>query len=112
MSRSDDPRTFLHKCHVYSLQYKDTPFRMLTGDGEVVVLPTKYLEELKHLPPSILSSFEAQFEVLLQVNFMLKICAQFPDQLELDCTGRLYKSFDKQSPTISNSQTMSDPSTA
>lgn len=64
--------------HVYNLQYKDTPFRMLTGDGEVVVLPSKYLEELKHLPSSILSSFEAQYEVLLPVN--VKACAQIPNQ--------------------------------
>jgi hypothetical protein len=36
---------------------------MLTGDGEIVVLPIKYVEELKHLPPSIISSLDAQFEV-------------------------------------------------
>ncbi|KAJ5689253.1 hypothetical protein N7462_003645 [Penicillium macrosclerotiorum] len=43
-------------------QYKDTPFRMLTGDGEVVVLPIKYVDELKHRPPSSISSLDAQFE--------------------------------------------------
>lgn len=36
---------------------------MLTGDGEVVVLPAKYIDELKHLPPSIVSSLDAQYEV-------------------------------------------------
>lgn len=36
---------------------------MLTGDGEIVVLPIKYVEELRHLPPSVISSLDAQFEV-------------------------------------------------
>lgn len=36
---------------------------MLTGDGEVVVLPAKYIDELKHLPPSVVSSLDAQYEV-------------------------------------------------
>lgn len=36
---------------------------MLTSDGEVVVLPAKYIDELKHLPPSIVSSLDAQYEV-------------------------------------------------
>lgn len=45
------------------IKYKGTPFRMLTGDGEVVVLPAKYIDELKHLAPSILSSLDAQYEV-------------------------------------------------
>lgn len=48
------------------MQYREAPFRMLTGDGEVVVLPAKYLGELKHLPPSTISSLEAQYEVLPQ----------------------------------------------
>jgi len=44
-------------------QYKDRPFRMLTADGEVVVLPVKYMEELRNLPTSIISSLDAQYEV-------------------------------------------------
>ncbi|KUM57011.1 hypothetical protein ACN42_g10192 [Penicillium freii] len=43
-------------------KYKDTPFRLLTGDGEVIVLPVKYQDELRHLPPSKLSSLHAQYE--------------------------------------------------
>ncbi|OQD88229.1 hypothetical protein PENANT_c004G01923 [Penicillium antarcticum] len=44
-------------------KYKDTPYRMLTADGEVIVLPTKYQEELRKLGPSKLSSLHAQYEV-------------------------------------------------
>lgn len=36
---------------------------MLTADGEVIVLPVKYLDELRNLPPSVVSSLDAQFEV-------------------------------------------------
>ncbi|KAG0155687.1 hypothetical protein PDIDSM_2860 [Penicillium digitatum] len=43
-------------------KYKDSPYRLLTGDGEVIVLPLKYQEELRHLPPSKLSSLHAQYE--------------------------------------------------
>ncbi|KAI2695883.1 hypothetical protein CBS147332_9268 [Penicillium roqueforti] len=43
-------------------KYKDSPFRLLTGDGEVIVLPVKYQDELRHLPPSRLSSLHAQYE--------------------------------------------------
>ncbi|KAJ5981369.1 hypothetical protein N7522_013790 [Penicillium canescens] len=43
-------------------KYKDTPFRMLSADGEVIVLPTKYQQELRHLLPSQLSSLHAQYE--------------------------------------------------
>lgn len=44
-------------------QYKYCPFRMLTADGEVVVLPVKYMEELRQLPASVISSLDAQYEV-------------------------------------------------
>ncbi|CAI7651850.1 unnamed protein product [Penicillium glandicola] len=43
-------------------RYKDSPFRLLTGDGEIIVLPVKYQSELRHLPPSKLSSLHAQYE--------------------------------------------------
>ncbi|KAJ5573750.1 uncharacterized protein N7459_008177 [Penicillium hispanicum] len=43
-------------------KYRNSPFRVLTGDGEIVVLPVKYLEELRHLPPAIISSLDAQYE--------------------------------------------------
>ncbi|KAJ6022189.1 hypothetical protein N7540_007693 [Penicillium herquei] len=33
------------------------PFRMLTGDGELVVLPVKYLTEMKHFPPTVIRSY-------------------------------------------------------
>ncbi|KAJ5182992.1 hypothetical protein N7492_000608 [Penicillium capsulatum] len=44
-------------------KYRDSPFRILTGEGELVVLPVKYVEELRYLPPSRISSLDAQFEV-------------------------------------------------
>ncbi|KAJ5947617.1 hypothetical protein N7466_000632 [Penicillium verhagenii] len=43
-------------------EYPHRPFRVLTGDGEIVVLPVKYLPELRHLPPSVISSLDAQYE--------------------------------------------------
>ncbi|KAJ5672801.1 hypothetical protein N7507_001928 [Penicillium longicatenatum] len=43
-------------------EYKGGPFRILTGDGELVVLPVKYLAELRHLPPAVISSLDAQYE--------------------------------------------------
>ncbi|KAJ5104629.1 hypothetical protein NUU61_001976 [Penicillium alfredii] len=43
-------------------KYKDTPFRMLTADGALTVLPVKYLDELRNLPPSVISSLDAQYE--------------------------------------------------
>lgn len=42
---------------------------MLTGDGELIVLPVKYLGELKHLPPAVISSLDAQFEVRISASF-------------------------------------------
>ncbi|KAJ5665206.1 uncharacterized protein N7477_007654 [Penicillium maclennaniae] len=61
-------------------KYKDSPFRMLTGDGEIVVLPAKYLAELKHLPPSILSSLDAQFENALGHYTNILISSYLPSQ--------------------------------
>ncbi|KAJ5775183.1 uncharacterized protein N7511_000194 [Penicillium nucicola] len=43
-------------------KFKETPFRMLTADGEVIVLPIKYQEELRKLGPLKLSSLHAQYE--------------------------------------------------
>ncbi|KAJ5735838.1 uncharacterized protein N7483_000963, partial [Penicillium malachiteum] len=43
-------------------RYRDAPFRMLTGDGELVVLPVKYLAEMKHFPPTVISSLDAQYK--------------------------------------------------
>ncbi|KAJ5913108.1 hypothetical protein N7504_001991 [Penicillium tannophilum] len=43
-------------------KYKDAPFRILTGDGELVVLPVRYLTELRYLPPAVISSLDAQYE--------------------------------------------------
>ncbi|KAJ5099680.1 hypothetical protein N7532_006681 [Penicillium argentinense] len=48
--------------YIDNSQYKESPFRMLTGDGEVVVLPTKYLDELRYMVASDLSSLHAQYE--------------------------------------------------
>ncbi|KAJ5323672.1 hypothetical protein N7476_002272 [Penicillium atrosanguineum] len=61
-------------------KYKDSPFRMLTGDGEVVVLPVKYAAELKHLAPSVLSSLDAQFENALGHYTNIVINSYLPSQ--------------------------------
>lgn len=45
------------------VQYKDVPYRVLKADGDLIVLPRRYAEELRQLPPSRLSSLDAQFEV-------------------------------------------------
>ncbi|OKP01050.1 Ent-kaurene oxidase [Penicillium subrubescens] len=58
--------------------FKNDPFRMLTGDGEIVVLPIKYVEELKHLPPSIISSLDAQFENALGEYTNIKVNSYLP----------------------------------
>ncbi|KAJ5575664.1 hypothetical protein N7535_002590 [Penicillium sp. DV-2018c] len=43
-------------------KYKDSPFRILTGDGEVIVLPVKYGDQLRSLEPSKISSLHAQYK--------------------------------------------------
>ncbi|CAG8940667.1 unnamed protein product [Penicillium salamii] len=43
-------------------KYKDRIFRMLTGDGEVYILPMKYQKDLRRLPLSKVSSLHAQYE--------------------------------------------------
>ncbi|KAJ5795187.1 hypothetical protein N7457_001786 [Penicillium paradoxum] len=59
-------------------KYKDTPFRILTGDGEVIVLPVKYQHELRHLPPSKLSSLHAQYENALGEYTNIRIDTLLP----------------------------------
>lgn len=44
-------------------QYKDTAYRLLRLDSELIVLPTKYANELKNLPASKLSALDATFTV-------------------------------------------------
>lgn len=80
---------------------------MLTGDGEIVVLPAIFLDELKHVPASILNSLEAQY----QVHFMPK---SFAVRVNLGCftdialkserTRRLYQHRDKQLSTVQHRQ--------
>ncbi|KAJ5146395.1 uncharacterized protein N7515_000959 [Penicillium bovifimosum] len=48
-------------------KYKDSPFRILTGDGEVIVLPVKYQDQLRSLDSSKISSLHAQYKVILIV---------------------------------------------
>ncbi|CAG8126631.1 unnamed protein product [Penicillium salamii] len=43
-------------------KYKDRIFRMLTGDGEVYILPMKYQKDLRRLPLAKVSSLHAQYE--------------------------------------------------
>ncbi|KAL2002672.1 hypothetical protein VTN02DRAFT_6207 [Thermoascus thermophilus] len=40
-------------------QYKDTAYRLLRLDSELIVLPTRYANELKNLPASKLSALDA-----------------------------------------------------
>ncbi|KAF4208470.1 hypothetical protein CNMCM8980_005774 [Aspergillus fumigatiaffinis] len=46
-------------------KYRDQPYRVLKADGDLLVLPPKYLPEIRHLPPSKLSGVDAQFENIL-----------------------------------------------
>ncbi|KAH2375465.1 hypothetical protein KXV98_006616 [Aspergillus fumigatus] len=46
-------------------KYRDQPYRILKADGDLLVLPPKYLPEIRHLPPSKLSGVDAQFENIL-----------------------------------------------
>ncbi|KAE8150191.1 cytochrome P450 [Aspergillus avenaceus] len=43
------------------MRYPDKPFRILKLDGDLVVLPRKYLDELKSLHPSQASLLDARF---------------------------------------------------
>ncbi|KAJ5517867.1 Cytochrome P450 [Penicillium expansum] len=61
-------------------KYKDSPFRLLTGDGEVIILPVKYQEELRHLPPSKLSSLHAQYEVIHMSLSVLRYVESHADE--------------------------------
>ncbi|KAJ5759746.1 hypothetical protein N7520_006902 [Penicillium odoratum] len=58
--------------------YKDRPFRILTGDGELVVLPVRYLPELRSLTPSVISSLDAQYENALGEYTNLLINSYLP----------------------------------
>ncbi|KAE8138186.1 cytochrome P450 [Aspergillus pseudotamarii] len=42
-------------------QYKDRAFRLLKPDGDIIVLPNKYVEELRQLPLTTLNALEAVF---------------------------------------------------
>ncbi|RAK80338.1 cytochrome P450, partial [Aspergillus fijiensis CBS 313.89] len=46
-------------------KYKDRAFRLLTTDGDLVVLPLKYLWEIEHLPMTTLSATRARHKILL-----------------------------------------------
>ncbi|KAI9933238.1 hypothetical protein MW887_007711 [Aspergillus wentii] len=46
-------------------KYKNQPFRLLKADGDLIVLPIEYVDELRNLPPSKLSSLDAQYENVL-----------------------------------------------
>ncbi|EAW14794.1 cytochrome P450 [Aspergillus clavatus NRRL 1] len=44
---------------------KNGPYRIIKADGDLVILPAKYLAEIRHIPPSRLSGVDAQFENIL-----------------------------------------------
>ncbi|RAH63762.1 cytochrome P450, partial [Aspergillus aculeatinus CBS 121060] len=46
-------------------KYKDRAFRLLTTDGDLVVLPHKYLWEIERLPMTTLSATRARHKILL-----------------------------------------------
>ncbi|OJJ83192.1 cytochrome P450 [Aspergillus glaucus CBS 516.65] len=46
-------------------KYRDTPFRILKADGDLIVLPAKYINELRNVAPSELSSLDAQYNNVL-----------------------------------------------
>ena len=42
---------------------------MLKTDGDLVVLPARYIDELRNHPPAQLSSLDAQYNVCAIVSF-------------------------------------------
>jgi cytochrome P450 monooxygenase len=72
-------------------QYKDCPFRMLTADGEVVVLPVKYTEELRKLPASIISSLDAQYEVKSPPSMVVFQELISYLSVSIECAGRFHQ---------------------
>lgn len=44
---------------------------MLKTDGDLVVLPARYIDELRNHPPAQLSSLDAQYNVCAIVSFFL-----------------------------------------
>jgi hypothetical protein len=50
-----------------------------------MVLPVKYLDELKHLPPSVVSSLDAQFEVRVIYCAIYRRCSTYiGDRMRLE----------------------------
>ena len=45
------------------IKYNNVPFRVLKADGDLIVLPARYIEELRNHPPAVLSSLDAQSNV-------------------------------------------------
>ncbi|OCK81414.1 cytochrome P450 [Lepidopterella palustris CBS 459.81] len=43
-------------------KYKDLPYRILKPDGDLIVIPSKYCEELRALPDTKLNALEATFK--------------------------------------------------
>ncbi|MCJ1243265.1 hypothetical protein MMC30_000462 [Trapelia coarctata] len=44
-------------------KYRDTPYKLLKPDGDLLVIPNKYCEELRALPDTKLNALEATFKV-------------------------------------------------
>ncbi|KAJ5108616.1 hypothetical protein N7456_005291 [Penicillium angulare] len=59
-------------------KYRNSAFRMLTGDGEVVVLPVRYLSELRYSQSSVISGLHAQYENALGDYTNLLINSHIP----------------------------------
>lgn len=50
-------------------KYKDMPFRVLRPDNDLIVLPRRYLEEIRQMPSSQASLIDAQFNVYAPLLF-------------------------------------------
>lgn len=75
-----------------ALQYRDQPYRVIKADGDLVVLPPKYLPEIRHLPPAKLSGVDAQFEV----------CCRLPDVMRQELlTPDAHRTFLANTPMFS-----------
>ncbi|RAL01904.1 cytochrome P450 [Aspergillus ibericus CBS 121593] len=78
-------------------KYKDRPFRILKPNGDLIVLPAKYLEEIHRIPPKKLSPVDTEFKNMLRAYAIATAVSDLPVQA---VTKKLNVSLDRIIPGV------------
>ncbi|PWY86465.1 putative cytochrome P450 monooxygenase [Aspergillus sclerotioniger CBS 115572] len=61
-------------------KYKDRPFRILKPNGDLIVLPAKYLKEIHRIPPQKLNPVDTDFKTMLRDYAIATAVSDLPAQ--------------------------------